>query len=121
MGSIDIDALFDDDDDDVEVKDEKEEETGGKGGNAVKEDVTSPRPKPKRGRLISNEAPLEDFNRLVEGEEDVFRKAILDLGAVVKENVAASFSTQAFPVALECLKAMRRTALVYEEVDTYNT
>ena len=76
--------------------------------------------KPKPGRLVSNQRPLEDFNALIEGEGDVFRKAIQDLGAVVKENVEASFSRQAFPLALECLKAMRKTALVYEEVDTFN-
>lgn len=34
------------------------------------------RPKPKPGRLVSNEQPLEDFNRLVQGEGDVFRKAV---------------------------------------------
>lgn len=76
--------------------------------------------KPKRGRLISNEAPLEDFHRLINGEGDVFRKSIQDLGAVVKENIDASFSTQAFPLAVMCLQAMRETALMYEEVDTYN-
>ena len=76
--------------------------------------------KPKPGRLISNERPLEDFNRLVEDEGDVFRKAIQDLGAVVKENVEGSFSGSAFPLAIECLQAMRRTALTYEEVETYN-
>jgi len=76
--------------------------------------------KPKPGRLISNQQPLEDFNRLIEGEGDVFRKAIQDLGAVVKENVEASFSRQAFPLALDCLQAMRSTALTYEEVETYN-
>jgi ATP-dependent DNA helicase 2 subunit 2 len=70
--------------------------------------------------LISNQHPLDDFNRLIEGEGDVFRKAIQDLGAVVKENVEASFSRQAFPLAIECLKAMRSTALTYEEVETYN-
>lgn len=76
--------------------------------------------KPKKGRLVSNEQPLEDFRRLVEGEGDVFRKAIQDLGAVVKENVENSFSRSAFPLAIECLKAMRETALMYEEVETYN-
>jgi ATP-dependent DNA helicase 2 subunit 2 len=76
--------------------------------------------KPKKGRLVSNETPLEDFRTLIEGEGDVFRKAIQDLGQVVKENVAASFSRQAFPLAIECLKAMRETALMYEEVETYN-
>ena len=76
--------------------------------------------KPKKGRLVSNETPLEDFNALIEGEGDVFRKAIQDLGAVVKENVEASFSRSAFPLAIDCLKAMRSTALTYEEVETYN-
>jgi len=32
--------------------------------------------KPKPGRLISNEQPLVDFKRLIEGEGDVFRKAV---------------------------------------------
>ena len=63
---------------------------------------------------------MEDFHGLIEGEGDVFRKAIQDLGAVVKENVEASFSRQAFPLALDCLQAMRSTALTYEEVETYN-
>lgn len=76
--------------------------------------------KPKKGRLISNETPLEDFRSLIEGEGDVFRKAIQDLGQVVKENVGSSFSRQAFPLAIECLRAMRETALMYEEVETYN-
>jgi ATP-dependent DNA helicase 2 subunit 2 len=62
----------------------------------------------------------------------VFRKAvsafptlatnpqIQDLGVVVKENVAASFSYAAFPLALKCLEEMRATALTYEETETYN-
>jgi ATP-dependent DNA helicase 2 subunit 2 len=70
--------------------------------------------------LISNENPIEDFDRLIEGEGDVFRKALQDMGAVVLENVAASFSRQAFPLAIECLKKMREVALMYEEVETYN-
>lgn len=32
--------------------------------------------KPKPGRLISNERPLEDYNRLVQGEGDMFKKAV---------------------------------------------
>ena len=63
---------------------------------------------------------MEDFNNLVEGEGDAFRKAIQDLGAVVMENVEGSFSRAAFPLAIECLQAMRQTALMYEEVETYN-
>lgn len=142
MSSIDIDALFDEPDEDEAYE--------GKGkGKAVKNEPTTPtkpkasqngagdaddeadvkqeadrtpaKHKPKRGRIISNEAPLDDFNRLISGEGDVFRKAIQDLGAVVRENVESSFSHQAFPLAIECLQAMRKTALVYEEVDTYNT
>lgn len=45
---------------------------------------------------------------------------IKDLGAVVKENVAASFSRQAFPLALQCLERMRSIALEYEEAETFN-
>ncbi|WWD01563.1 hypothetical protein V866_008508 [Kwoniella sp. B9012] len=76
--------------------------------------------KPKSGRLISNENPLDDFKRLIEGEGDVFRKAIRDLGVVVEENIQSSFSYQNYPLALDCLREMRSTALVYEEVETYN-
>jgi hypothetical protein len=90
------------------------------GGNGSPVPAPAKPAKPKKGRLVSNEQPLEDFHRLVEGEGDVFRKAIQDLGAVVKENVEGSFSRSAFPLAIECLKAMRETALVYEEVETYN-
>lgn len=93
-------------------------------GSSAESDVLPPptasKSKPKKGRLVSNERPLEDFKRLVEGEGDLFKKAIQDLGAVVKENVEASFSRQAFPLAIECLEAMRSTALTYEEVETYN-
>ncbi|KAK6902779.1 hypothetical protein I203_108038 [Kwoniella mangroviensis CBS 8507] len=76
--------------------------------------------KPKSGRLISNENPLDDFKKLIEGEGDVFRKAIRDLGVVVEENIESSFSYQNYPLALDCLREMRSTALVYEEVETYN-
>lgn len=75
--------------------------------------------KPKPGRLISNLKPLEDFKR-VTASGDVFKKAIQDIGAVVKENVAASFSKQAFPGAIACLEEARSTALMFEETDTYN-
>ncbi|BEJ02117.1 hypothetical protein CcaverHIS631_0607990 [Cutaneotrichosporon cavernicola] len=86
-----------------------------------KSEHTSPvKARPKPGRLISNENPLEDYHRLVQAEGDMFRKAITDLAAVVRENIAASFSRQAFPLALECLEAMRATALTFEEVETYN-
>ncbi|ODN85064.1 hypothetical protein L202_00892 [Cryptococcus amylolentus CBS 6039] len=69
--------------------------------------------KPKPGRIISNESPIADFRRVIK-DGDVFRKAIQDMGEVVRENVAASFSRQAFPVAIECLALMRETALEYE-------
>ncbi|ODO11439.1 hypothetical protein I350_00219 [Cryptococcus amylolentus CBS 6273] len=75
--------------------------------------------KSKPGRIISNQSPIADFRRVIK-EGDVFRKAIQDMGEVVRENVAASFSRQAFPVAIECLALMRETALGYEEVETYN-
>lgn len=75
--------------------------------------------KPKPGRLISNLKPLEDFKR-VTAAGDVFKKAIQDMGVVVRENVAASFSKQAFPGAIACLEEARATALMYEETETYN-
>ncbi|WVQ71493.1 hypothetical protein IAR50_001031 [Cryptococcus sp. DSM 104548] len=86
---------------------------------ATPSDPTTLQGKPKRGRIISNESPLADFKRVIK-EGDVFRKAIQDMGEVVKENVASSFSRQAFPGAIECLAVMRETALGYEEVETYN-
>ncbi|KAK4688057.1 ATP-dependent DNA helicase 2 subunit 2, partial [Tremellales sp. Uapishka_1] len=142
-GYIDIDALFDE----TEGKDAatpvassskfpKEEQISPKKEKAraphfiESDDEGTPPPraaaqkptpnKPKHGRLISNESPLEDFNRLIEGEGDVFRKAIQDLGQVVQENIRDSFSHQGFDEAIECLKGMRSTALMYEEVETYN-
>lgn len=54
------------------------------------------------------------------------------MGEVVKENIAASFSTSAFSLALECLEKMKDIAkrvsgaslngtdMQYEEVETYN-
>ena len=127
--SIDIDDLFDES---TTAKKEpstpsqkvKDEPQSSRKNVHEDDDMLPPAPpppaKPKKGRLISNERPLEDFNRLIEGEGDVFRKAIQDLGAVVEENVAGSFSSQAFPLAIDCLKAMRSTALMYEEVETWN-
>lgn len=35
-----------------------------------------PRAKPKAGRLVSNEQPLEDFNRLIKSKGDIFNKAV---------------------------------------------
>jgi ATP-dependent DNA helicase 2 subunit 2 len=131
--SIDIDALFDD-----ETKGEpstpskngvKAEPPSGSKRNQTPEsdnDILPPPQhtrstpsKPKHGRLISNGHPLEDFERIT-SSGDVFRKAIQDMGAVVKENVEGSFSRSAFPLAIDCLKAMRETALEFEEVETYN-
>jgi ATP-dependent DNA helicase 2 subunit 2 len=139
MSSIDIDELFDEADTGKGKGRAKEEPISPSRRKASQRSPARPRAdsedsdilpppvsssmkpaKPKHGRLISNQTPLEDFNRLIEGEGDVFRKAIQDMAAVVKENVQASFSRQAFPLAMECLKAMRQTALTYEEVETYN-
>ncbi|WWD15786.1 hypothetical protein CI109_100210 [Kwoniella shandongensis] len=101
------------------IEDEDDEESPATRQPTSSQQKSTPS-KPKPGRLVSNAAPLEDFHRLIDEEGDVFRKAIQDLGAVVKENVEVSFSKQAFPLAIECLKAMRETALTYEEVETYN-
>ncbi|KAL1411229.1 ATP-dependent DNA helicase yku80 [Vanrija albida] len=137
-GYIDIDDLFDDEPTDTKPAEPKIELTtptkpkvepssqaDAKSSIADDPDFIAPlpaktKPKPKSGRLVSNERPLEDFQALVQGEGDVFRKAIQDLGVVVRENVAASFSRQAFPLALKCLEEARSTALMYEEAETYN-
>nr|XP_019013387.1 uncharacterized protein I206_01453 [Kwoniella pini CBS 10737]OCF52168.1 hypothetical protein I206_01453 [Kwoniella pini CBS 10737] len=143
-GYIDIDELFDETETKVKAesssqatKPKRERPSPIKGSENPRfiesddEDMQSPPPshsankpmsrvKPKAGRLISNENPLEDFKTLIEGEGDVFRKAIQDLGAVVEENIQSSFSYQNYSTAIECLKEMRSTALMYEEVETYN-
>jgi ATP-dependent DNA helicase 2 subunit 2 len=131
LHSIDIDDLFGDAPETIQkATSNTPKKTQPPSNNDVDMDDILPPPspppksapaKPKRGRLISNQTPLDDFHRLIDGEGDVFRKAIQDLGAVVIENVEDSFSKQAFPLAIECLKAMRETAMVYEEVETYNT
>ncbi|KAL7422191.1 ATP-dependent DNA helicase yku80 [Cryptotrichosporon argae] len=124
-GYLDIDELFEDAAADMSQKPNAAASGSGSGTRTRIEDPDwvqgqTAEPKPKPGRLISNERPLQDFHRLVEGEGDVFRKAIQDMGAVVVENVAASFASAAFAKAVECLRAMRRTALMYEEAETYN-
>lgn len=139
-GSIDIDQLFTDGKPDIkgkgkavdnptQAKKEPISPVSRRRGTSEESDVLPPPSqskssmapiKPKHGRLISNQNPLEDFTALIEGEGDIFRKAMQDLGVVIKENIESSFSRQAFPLAIECLKEMRQVALMYEEVDLFN-
>jgi ATP-dependent DNA helicase 2 subunit 2 len=64
----------------------------------------------KSGRIIGNDHPLYDFNSNI-ARGDVVTKAVADLGEVIPEIVAESFSSQRFDEALECMKAMRNVAL----------
>ncbi len=88
---MDIDALFAADDPSSQIKTESQHST----------------------RLISKEMPLEDFVKVLnEDVGDNVAKAMKDMGAVIMENVEASFSSSAFPLALNCLKEMRMQAML---------
>jgi ATP-dependent DNA helicase 2 subunit 2 len=64
----------------------------------------------KPGRIIGNDHPLYDFKSNI-ARGDVVTKAVADLGQVIPEIVAESFSSQRFDEALECMKVMRDVAL----------
>lgn len=81
---------------------------------------SSKRSKPKAGRVISNEMPLEDFREITAGGGEIVAKAMQDLGAIILENLAGSFSRSGFPLALECLQEYRQQAMELEEEDLYN-
>jgi ATP-dependent DNA helicase 2 subunit 2 len=126
---IDIDALFAAKPEPAGTTAVKREETQGGGASPPPASI------PKPGRVISNETPLEDFTAQLNADiGDNVAKAVRvwrhckgrrtadfhpssfpqmrDLGTVIKENVAASFSSSAFPLALDCLREMRRQAML---------
>lgn len=61
-------------------------------------------------RIIGNLHPLYDFEQNT-ARGDVITKAVADMGRVIPEIVAESFSTQRFDEALDCMRVMRKTAL----------
>ncbi|KAG8902590.1 ATP-dependent DNA helicase II subunit 2 [Tulasnella sp. 403] len=73
----------------------------------------------RRGRIIGNAFPLADFRRNLE-RGDVVSKALKDMAAIIPEMVEESFSTQRYDEALECMRAMRETALVEDDIGIWN-
>ncbi|KAG8959142.1 ATP-dependent DNA helicase II subunit 2 [Tulasnella sp. 419] len=71
------------------------------------------------GRIIGNADPLEDFRENL-SRGDVVSKALEDMGDVIMEIVAESFSSQRYDEAIECMKAMRQTALEEDDVEIWN-
>lgn len=67
--------------------------------------------KPRPGRIISNSRPLTDFRKNIGSEGDLVSKAIEDMCEVIPEIVDASFSTQRYAEAIECMKELREVAL----------
>lgn len=63
-----------------------------------------------QGRIISNSYPLRDFKKNLE-RGDVVSKALTDMALVIPEIVEASFSSQRYSEAIDCMVAMRKTAL----------
>lgn len=101
---IDIDAFF-----------EAKKDTPAAGAAS-----SSKKSKPKSGRVISNESPLDDFREITSGGGEIVSKAMQDLGEIVLENLATSFSRSGFPLALECLQEYRQQAMELEEEELYN-
>ncbi|CAE6491403.1 unnamed protein product [Rhizoctonia solani] len=83
---------------------------------------STPKPdaKPKSGRIISNSRPLADFKKNIETQGDLISKAVEDMCVVIPEIVDASFSTQRYAEALECMQALREVALKEDEIDAWN-
>ncbi|KAG7096429.1 hypothetical protein E1B28_003866 [Marasmius oreades] len=71
------------------------------------------------GRIIGNTYPLEDFKANTE-KGDVVTKAVEDLGAVIEEVVFRPFAHRRTEEMIECMKLMRKTAMVEDEVDAWN-
>ncbi|KAJ1310918.1 hypothetical protein OPQ81_009430 [Rhizoctonia solani] len=83
---------------------------------------STPKPdaKPKPGRIIGNSRPLADFKKNIEAQGDLVSKAVEDMCAIIPEIVDASFSTQRYAEALECMQALREVALKEDEIDAWN-
>lgn len=64
----------------------------------------------RNNRIIGNIHPLYDFEQNI-ARGDVVTKAVADMGQVIPEILDDSFSSQRFDEALDCMKAMRKTAV----------
>lgn len=85
----------------------------------------NPKPKlnadaPRPGRIISNSRPLADFKKNVASEVDLVTKAVEDMCAIIPEVVDASFSSQRYEEALDCMKELRDVCLKEDEIDAWN-
>lgn len=96
--------------DSMDTEDEDEEEDQYTSATAAPSFPTTVGAGAKPGRIIGNSHPLHDFKANL-SRGDVVSKAVADMGAVIPEIVAESFSSQRFDEALDCMKAMRDTAL----------
>ncbi|KAK7468469.1 ATP-dependent DNA helicase yku80 [Stygiomarasmius scandens] len=75
------------------------------------------------GRVIGRTRPLDDFKKIIEDPESypsAKAKAMKDLGHVVTGIVLAPFASRREQELKDCLKEMRRAALLEDEVDVWN-
>ncbi|KAG8743939.1 ATP-dependent DNA helicase II subunit 2 [Ceratobasidium sp. 414] len=75
---------------------------------------------PRPGRIISNARPLADFKKNIASEGDLVSKAVEDMCAIIPEIVDASFSTQRYAEALDCMRELREVALKEDEIEAWN-
>jgi ATP-dependent DNA helicase 2 subunit 2 len=71
------------------------------------------------GRIIGAAYPLRDFKKNI-ARGDLVTKAVEDLGAVIVEVVTKPFASRRHVEMLECMAAMRDTALQEDEIDAWN-
>ncbi|KAI3621834.1 ku family dna [Moniliophthora roreri] len=71
------------------------------------------------GRIIGTTYPLADFKSNIK-TGDVVSKAIEDLAAVIEEVVMKPFSSRRSKEMIDCMTALRSTALTEDEVDAWN-
>lgn len=71
------------------------------------------------GRIIGATYPLQDFKKNI-AQGDLVTKAVEDLGAVIKEVVVKPFASRRHMEMVECMAAMRDTALQEDEIDAWN-
>lgn len=127
------------------VKVEGTEDANGKGKRRASDDEANGSSYKRRAtsgasnKVISNEDPIDDFKRIVSESSgnEFMEKAVslgkelrsmialdfdglilfqmADLGEVIKENLAKSFSTSGYKKALECLQVMREQAMIVSD------
>jgi ATP-dependent DNA helicase 2 subunit 2 len=71
------------------------------------------------GRIIGTTYPLADFEDNIK-TGDVVTKAVEDLAAVIEEIVTKPFSSRRTDEMIECMAALRNTALTEDEIDAWN-